>query len=81
VGGSKFIGLLLVAEFEVLLTPVDTDEIMAFLDISRGSANMNLRNLVTWGLVKKTEKNGGWNRVFEQWKKRVNNAFFSLNSH
>jgi DNA-binding transcriptional regulator GbsR (MarR family) len=38
-------------------TPVDTDEIMAFLDISRGSANMNLRNLVTWGLVKKTEKN------------------------
>lgn len=33
--------------------PLDTDEIMEALDISRGNANMNLRSLVDWGLVYK----------------------------
>lgn len=31
--------------------PLDTDEIMARLGISRGNANMNLRTLVEWNLV------------------------------
>lgn len=31
--------------------PLDTDEIMARLQISRGNANTNLRSLVDWGLV------------------------------
>jgi DNA-binding transcriptional regulator GbsR (MarR family) len=33
--------------------PLDTDEIMEVLDISRGNANMNLRSLVDWDLVQK----------------------------
>lgn len=31
--------------------PLDTDEIMARLGVSRGNANMNLRTLVEWNLV------------------------------
>ena len=33
--------------------PMDTDEIMAILGISRGNANMNLRSLTKWHLVQK----------------------------
>lgn len=33
--------------------PVTTDEIMEELQISRGNANMNLRDLVGWNLIKK----------------------------
>lgn len=32
---------------------VTTDEIMAELKISRGNANMNLRDLISWGLVRR----------------------------
>jgi DNA-binding transcriptional regulator GbsR (MarR family) len=38
--------------------PLDTDEIMERLQISRGNANMNLRSLVDWNLVKKTHQIG-----------------------
>ena len=38
--------------------PLDTDEIMARLQISRGNANMNLRALVDWDLVRKTHQIG-----------------------
>ena len=38
--------------------PLDTDEIMARLDISRGNANMNLRSLVEWDLVRKVPMAG-----------------------
>ena len=38
--------------------PLDTDEIMERLDISRGNANMNLRALVDWILVRKTHQAG-----------------------
>ena len=31
--------------------PVCADEVMESLDISRGNANMNLRELINWGLV------------------------------
>lgn len=33
--------------------PVSTDEIMEELQISRGNANMNLRDLITWDLIRK----------------------------
>lgn len=36
-------------------TPLDTDAIMARLEISRGNANVNLRQLVAWGLVGKVQ--------------------------
>jgi len=45
---------LLYAESE----PLDTDGIMSKLDISRGSANMNLRNLLQWGLIHKVHYKG-----------------------
>jgi len=45
---------LLYAEAE----PLNTDSIMTRLDISRGSANMNLRNLIQWGLVHKVHFKG-----------------------
>ncbi len=35
--------------------PLDTDHIMAELDISRGNANINLRKLIEWELVRKVE--------------------------
>jgi DNA-binding transcriptional regulator GbsR (MarR family) len=38
--------------------PLDTDAIMAQLDISRGNANMNLRNLLKWQLVHKVHFKG-----------------------
>jgi len=37
----------------IRINPLDTDTIMESLDISRGNANMNLRALLDWGLVKK----------------------------
>ncbi|WP_027386075.1 GbsR/MarR family transcriptional regulator [Chryseobacterium gregarium] len=33
--------------------PLSTDEVMDLLEISRGNANMNLRALMDWGIVKK----------------------------
>ena len=40
--------LLLVAH-----EPLSTDDIMAQLSISRGNTNMNVRDLINWGLVEK----------------------------
>jgi len=34
--------------------PLSTDEIMQELNISRGNANMNLRELLAWGVVRKS---------------------------
>jgi DNA-binding transcriptional regulator GbsR (MarR family) len=45
---------LLYAEGE----PLDTDTIMKQLSISRGNANMNLRNLMQWKLVQKVHYKG-----------------------
>lgn len=45
---------LLYAESE----PLDTDTIMDHLEISRGNANMNLRNLMQWKLVNKVHFKG-----------------------
>ena len=38
--------------------PLDTDTIMERLGISRGNANMNLRALLDWGLVQKSQRDG-----------------------
>lgn len=38
--------------------PLDTDAIMKQLSISRGNANMNLRNLLHWQLVQKVHYKG-----------------------
>ncbi|MEZ4700097.1 MAG: hypothetical protein R2834_07185 [Rhodothermales bacterium] len=38
--------------------PLDTDEIMERLQISRGNANMNLRSLIGWDLVRKVHQAG-----------------------
>lgn len=38
--------------------PIDTDTIMKELKISRGNANMNVRNLIEWGLVHKIHVQG-----------------------
>ncbi len=38
--------------------PLDTDTIMEQLQISRGNANMNLRSLVHWNLVRKIHQPG-----------------------
>lgn len=38
--------------------PLNTDQIMERLDVSRGNANMNLRSLVDWDLVSKTQRAG-----------------------
>lgn len=38
--------------------PLDTDQIMERLDISRGNANMNLHSLLRWKLVFKVEVDG-----------------------
>ena len=42
----------------VTARPYDTDEIMESLHISRGNANMNLRALLEWRLVRKTHQLG-----------------------
>lgn len=44
----------------LLLTPeaLTTEEIMEKLSISRGNANMTLRDLINWGLVEKQLKQG-----------------------
>lgn len=44
----------------LLVTPVEltTEEIMEELKISRGNANMTLRDLIGWGLVEKRHKAG-----------------------
>lgn len=38
--------------------PLNTDDIMERLDISRGNANMNLRSLAEWDLIAKTHMTG-----------------------
>lgn len=44
----------------LLITPEDltTEEIMGELKVSRGNANMTLRDLIAWGLVEKRHKAG-----------------------
>ena len=52
--------LLMVSEL-----PLSTDEVMAHLRISRGNANTNLRELVSWGLVRRVVRLGERREFFE----------------
>ena len=45
--------------------PMNTDQIMKALSISRGNANMNLRSLTEWGLVTKTRQPGSRKDFYE----------------
>lgn len=45
--------------------PLNTDEVMDALQISRGNASMTLRALVEWGLVARVHKRGDRKEYFE----------------
>lgn len=45
--------------------PRTTDQLMATLEISRGNANMHLRALVSWGLVRSVHVKGDRKEYFE----------------
>lgn len=45
--------------------PLSTEEIMEALQISRGNANMNLRELLTWDLINKVLKPADRKEYFE----------------
>jgi DNA-binding transcriptional regulator GbsR (MarR family) len=44
--------------------PLSTDEVMKELQISRGNANMNLRELINWGLIRRTSVPGDRKEYF-----------------
>jgi DNA-binding transcriptional regulator GbsR (MarR family) len=44
--------------------PLCTDDIMAQLQVSRGNASMNLRQLVNWGLIRRTHLRGDRKEYF-----------------
>jgi len=44
---------------------LSTDEVMAELQISRGNANTNLRDLIGWGLIRSVIKKGERKEYFE----------------
>ncbi len=45
--------------------PLSTDEVMAALDVSRGNAHTNLKELVSWGLLRIITKKGERKEYFE----------------
>jgi DNA-binding transcriptional regulator GbsR (MarR family) len=45
--------------------PLTTDEVMADLQISRGNAHANLRDLVGWGLIRSVVRKGERKELFE----------------
>ena len=57
------------AEIHALLLlatePSCTDDIMDQLAVSRGSASMNLRELVNWGLIERSHRRGDRKEYFE----------------
>ena len=42
-----------------------TDDVMEHLAVSRGSASMNLRELVNWGLIHRVHRRGDRKEYFE----------------
>lgn len=57
------------AEIHALLylspEPLCTDDIMANLEVSRGNASMNIRQLVHWGLIERVHRRGDRKEYFE----------------
>lgn len=56
------------AEIHALLylstTPLCTDDVMESLQVSRGNASMNLRELVNWGLIQRVHRRGDRKEYF-----------------
>ena len=52
--------LLLLAE-----APLNTDDVMQRLDISRGSASMTIRSLLDWGIISRVHHRGDRKEYFE----------------
>lgn len=44
--------------------PMNADEVMEALQVSRGNANMNIRELINWGIVEKVLKPGDRKEYF-----------------
>jgi DNA-binding transcriptional regulator GbsR (MarR family) len=44
--------------------PMNTDDVMAALDVSRGNASMTLRRLVDWGIVTRVHQRGDRKEYF-----------------
>ena len=69
------------AEIHALLylatEPLCTDDVMEELAVSRGSASMNLRELVNWGLVQRIHRRGDRKEYFEA-EKDVWNMFETI---
>ena len=63
----------------LITTPaaLSTDDIMQELKISRGNAHSNLRDLVSWGLVRSVVRKGE-RRNFSRRKKMFGKCFASL---
>jgi DNA-binding transcriptional regulator GbsR (MarR family) len=57
------------AEIHALLylsgEPLCTDDVMGQLEVSRGNASMNLRQLVNWGLISRVHRRGDRKEYFE----------------
>jgi DNA-binding transcriptional regulator GbsR (MarR family) len=57
------------AEIHALLylasVPLCTDDVMDRLEVSRGNASMNLRQLVNWGLIHRVHQRGDRKEYFE----------------
>lgn len=57
------------AEIHALLylssVPLCTDDVMNQLEVSRGNASMNLRQLVNWGLIHRVHRRGDRKEYFE----------------
>ncbi|HNQ23743.1 MAG TPA: ArsR family transcriptional regulator [Phycisphaerae bacterium] len=57
------------AEIHALLylapEPLCTDDVMRHLEVSRGNASMNLRQLVNWGLVQRVHRRGDRKEYFQ----------------
>ena len=47
------------------LQPMDTESVMEQLEISRGNAHTNLKELVSWGLIRIVVKKGERREYFE----------------
>src|SRR5436189_4644283 len=67
--GSVWVVNRTMAQIHALLitapSAVSTDEVMAELKISRGNAHSNLRDLVSWGLVRSVVRKGERKEFFE----------------
>lgn len=45
--------------------PLSTDDVMAALEVSRGNAHTNLKELIAWGLIRSVVKKGERREFFE----------------